>query len=78
MTYDKLLGMSSKQWEEISDAELYKLLEPLFVVTRPDRIVKPPGHEAIVKEKKRNTSFESLQKELLKQATLAGILIPKR
>lgn len=36
MTLDKLLTISADDWDKLSDAELTKILEPLFNVTRPD------------------------------------------
>lgn len=77
MTFEKLLGMSAKDWADISDADLYKILEPYFTVTRPEKVPKQtngPGKEKTQMVKK--ASHASLHAELLKQATLAGIVLP--
>lgn len=37
MTIEKLLGLSAKEWEALSDAELEAMLKPYFDVTRPTK-----------------------------------------
>ena len=76
MTFEKLLGMGSKEWQEIDDSTLYKLLEPYFIVTRPEKVQKGSAATTGPKTNKNMSNFASLQKELMKQATMAGIVLP--
>ena len=87
MTFQELLASDSPDiWEAVADEEMIKLASPFFNVTRPDLAAKGGGDMGDLKPKanssgKRsgggggNMSFESLKKDLLRQATLAGIQI---
>lgn len=80
MTFEKLLKLGPKEWQEISDDELYKLLEPFFIVTRPEKVSNSGKTTTGGKERTTKSmgggGFASLQKELMRQATLAGIVLP--
>lgn len=83
MTFEELLGLGPKEWQELSDEELSKILTPFFIVTRPEKAIKLDGTKPSVahgSSKKTVNSgqgtFAALQKELMKQATLRGIVLP--
>lgn len=77
MTFEELLGYDSTQWASISDEELFKVLEPFFIVTRPEKITKSDkGGTGSSGKTTKNSSFASLQKELMSLATKQGIILP--
>lgn len=77
MTFEKLLGMSSKEWQEISDEDLYKVLEPFFIVTRPEKAIGA-NTNIKTKEQRIGKNMASLQKQLMELATKQGILLPSK
>lgn len=70
MTIEKLLGMSAKEWEALSDADLHKFLEPYLKVTRP--VLKSRQEKAESKAKVAgggNVRFNASSiQEMMKQA----------
>lgn len=80
MTFEKLLGLGPKEWQELSDEELHKILHPFFLVTRPDE-GKRKTAQAGDKNSKSPTmvrrssgsGMDSMQKDLFALATKAGI-----
>lgn len=89
MTWKELLGLGPDEWKTITDDELIKILQPFFKVTRPDLSVKKPEDFSSAPKKQsaterkaqaggRQLSFDVLHKELMRQATLAGVILPNQ
>lgn len=72
MTLDKLLTLSSSDWDTLSDAELHKILLPYFQVTRPD-LQKVLAKQS---EKKVRRASKSSVNDLVAMARQLGINIP--
>jgi len=75
MNLDKLLYISSKQWDELGDAEIGKILGPHLAAARPDPVAIAAFKEK--KEKKRSNSKSNVD-DLIRLAKQLGVVVPDR
>jgi len=75
MTLDKLLAISSADWDKLSDAELSKILSPYFAVTKPNPI-DVAAQKASKADKKAKSSSNIA--ELIRLARELGVNVPDR
>jgi len=78
MTLDKLLLISSQEWDKLTDAELTKILSPYFNVTRPDSKAIAAAKEAKATKKAKSSGSGSNLAELIRLAKEHGIVVPER
>lgn len=79
MTLDKLLKISSQEWDTLSDDDLHKILAPYFAVTKPpptDKAMKALNGKGSSKGSGKTRVSSSASQQLLDLAKQLGMNIP--